>query len=347
MAGRDIHLIGSVPMADAETVFRTMSAALGRRLKRIPDGETGSRLNWITWLETIFRDHPLFEPSEETFQVHEDAPAFTRYQMKDGVSAADVDFDDLLWGNVAIESYGIFKQLRNEGEIPAGTKFQVDLVPAHSVIWLFVKSNQQAELDPVFNAAVGREIDKIADSIPREDLAIQLDVASAVFARLERGQGDVYGATREEMLGRFTDILTTLGNRVPADVDLLFHFCYGDSEHRHVIEPTDMDDMVDLANRLTQAIARPIQLIHMPVPRDRDDAAYFEPLKRLKLNPETQLCLGLVHYTDGIEGTKKRLATAQKYVTDFAIATECGFGRRTPDTIPELLQIHAAAAEVD
>ena len=31
----------------------------------------------------------------------------------------------------------------------------------------------------------------------------------------------------------------------------MFHFCYGDSNHRHVVEPTDMADMVEMANRLT------------------------------------------------------------------------------------------------
>jgi hypothetical protein len=46
-----------------------------------------------------------------------------------------------------------------------------------------------------------------------------------------------------------------------------------------------------------------------------------------------------------VGGTRRRLATAEKYVKNFAIATECGFGRRPPETIPELLRIHAAAAE--
>jgi hypothetical protein len=82
----------------------------------------------------------------------------------------------------------------------------------------------------------------------------------------------------------------------------------------------------------------------MPVPRDRSDDAYFAPLKSLRLPPSTQLCLGLVHYTDGVAGTKKRLATAEKFVRDFSIATECGFGRRPPETLPELLRIHAEAA---
>ena len=85
----------------------------------------------------------------------------------------------------------------------------------------------------------------------------------------------------------FADILVELGNRVPNDIDLLYHLCYGDSGHKHVVEPTDMNDMVEFANRLAQRIARPVQLVHMPVPRNRSDDAYFAPLKRLKLRPET------------------------------------------------------------
>jgi hypothetical protein len=172
-------------------------------------------------------------------------------------------------------------------------------------------------------------------------------VASAVFARIERNQASSYGRTKEEMQDTFSRILIDLGNRVPADIDLLFHLCYGDSNHKHVVEPTDMGDMVEFANRVSREIRRPVQLIHMPVPRDRSDDAYFEPLKKLKLRPETQLCLGLVHYTDGLDGTKKRLAAARKCIKDFAIGTECGFGRRDPKTIPELLRIHAQAADLD
>ena len=62
------------------------------------------------------------------------------------------------------------------------------------------------------------------------------------------------------------------------------------------------------------------------------------------LAPGTQLCLGLVHHTDGVAGTRQRVAAAEKVVKDFSIATECGFGRRDPGTIPELLRIHAEAA---
>jgi hypothetical protein len=107
-----------------------------------------------------------------------------------------------------------------------------------------------------------------------------------------------------------------------------------------------MTHLVNFANALSKDIGRTIEMIHMPVPKERHDDAYFEPLKNLKLRPETTLALGLVHYTGGLEGTKQRIATASKYVKDFMIGTECGFGRRDPATIPGLLRIHAEAAGI-
>ena len=243
--------------------------------------------------------------------------------------------------------YAEFKRLKDAGKIPVGTKFQVDLVPAHSVIWLFLVEPLHAAIDPIYNAALKREIDKIAAATPHDELAIQFDVASAVFARLERGEASRYGHTKTEMQETFSEILIDLGNYVPPEVDLLFHLCYGDSNHRHVVEPTDMTDMVEFANRISRQIGRPVQLIHMPVPRNRTDDAYFAPLRHLALRPETALSLGLVHYTDGVQGTKERLAAAKKYITQFSVATECGFGRRDPRTIPELLRIHAVIADWD
>jgi methionine synthase II (cobalamin-independent) len=149
----------------------------------------------------------------------------------------------------------------------------------------------------------------------------------------------------EEMLERFSSIIADLADRVPADVELLFHFCYGDANHRHAVEPTDMGHMVEMANRIADKIARSIQLIHMPVPRERADAAYFAPLRRLALRPDTELALGLVHHTDGLEGAKRRMDAARQFVSSYAVATECGFGRRAPETIPELLRLHVAAAD--
>jgi hypothetical protein len=344
---RNVHLVGSVPLGSAGEVFTTVSDALGPRIRRLPDGETGARSDWITWLEPVFGENPAFQKSGEFFRVHASGTGRERYTLKPGLSAREVRFDNLFYADIAKQSYTEFKRLKEADKIAAGVKFQVDLVPAHSVIWLFLVDALHGPLDPIYNDAVKREIDKIAAAIPHDELAIQFDVASAVFARLERNETSSYGRTKAEMQEKFTQIVTDLGNRVPSDIDLLYHLCYGDSGHRHVVEPTDMADMVEFANRVARDIKRPLQLVHMPVPRNRADDGYFAPLRRLTLRPETELCLGLVHYTDGVEGGRKRLAAAKKFAQNFSIATECGFGRRDPRTIPELLRIHAALADLD
>ncbi|MGE0060750.1 MAG: hypothetical protein AB7T86_01595 [Xanthobacteraceae bacterium] len=345
MTGRNVYLVGSVPLGSVAEVFETVSAAFGSRIRQIPDGEVGERSDWITHLETLFRDNPALEPSGEMFAVHGGMKQRQRYRLRAGKTPRDVVFGNLGYADHALKSYAEFKRLRDAGKIAAGTRFQVDLVPAHSVLWLFIVEKEQVLLDDVYNAAVARELKTILEAIPHNDLAIQFDIASAVFARLERGEPSLYGRTKAEMTEAFAAIVAKLANRVPPDVKLQFHFCYGDANHKHAIEPTDTGDMVAVANALAGKVTRTIDLIHMPVPRDRNDDAYFAPLRGLKLKPETELVLGLVHYTDGVEGMRRRMDTATKHAPSFSVGTECGFGRRDPATIPELLRLHLAAAD--
>ena len=84
----------------------------------------------------------------------------------------------------------------------------------------------------------------------------------------------------------------------------------------------------------------------MPVPRERSDDAYFAPLAELKLQPETELYAGLLHYTDGLDGAQRRMAAAGRAAPTFGLATECGFGRREPATIRPLLELHREASEL-
>jgi hypothetical protein len=137
----------------------------------------------------------------------------------------------------------------------------------------------------------------------------------------------------------------TLGNGVPEPVELMYHFCYGYTGEKHTVEPTDMGDMVMMANEVSHRVRRPINLIHMPVPHNRQDDAYFAPLTELRLRSETEIALGLVHHTDGIAGGRSRMAQARKYLPTFAIATECGWGQRPIEAMPELLRLHAELSQ--
>ncbi len=341
-----VHLVGSVPFRNATEVFETVGPLLGSGLASIPDGETGERLSWMGWLEPIFANHPQFVSTGETFAPRQDSKEITkRYRLKAGVDPKDVRFNDLPQVRFAKESYREFARQKQLGKIPADVRFQVCLAGPISVIRRFVADeSEQAAVLPAYEQSLFQAVETIATAIPHDQLAIQWDVASAVFEALERGKPTRHGHTRAEMLDTFVPQHVRLGMAVPRDVDLIYHLCYGDASHKHSVEPASAALLVEFANRISAEIARTIELIHMPVPRDRTDDAYYEPLSKLKLRPETRLALGLVHYTDGIEGTRRRIAVAQKYVKDFAISTECGFGRRPPETIAKLLEIHAEAA---
>ena len=44
-----------------------------------------------------------------------------------------------------------------------------------------------------------------------------------------------------------------------------------------------------------------------------------------------------------LAGTRKRIEVAEKYLPAFGLATECGLGRRSPETIAPLLGVHRDA----
>jgi hypothetical protein len=136
-----------------------------------------------------------------------------------------------------------------------------------------------------------------------------------------------------------------LGAMVPEDVELGFHLCYGDLDAKHFVEPVDASKMVELANLIVRGVSRPITWLHMPVPIDRTDDAFFAPLESLGLGPETELYLGLVHAQDGVEGTRRRIAAAKKYAPSFGIASECGISRgRDSNLAMDFIKTYAAAA---
>jgi hypothetical protein len=346
MARHDIHLVGSVPLATAAEVFDTLGSALGPALLRMPDGETGDRRSWLGWLEPVFSTHPDFERTSEINRSNARGQPTFRYRLRAGVSARDVHFHNLAHASYARESYRVFAERKQKGRIPGRVRFMFPMANPVSVIDRFLKPEHRDEIEPRYEDALRAQIDEMVAEIPRDQLAIQWDIASAVFDPLERNEPGRFGATKEEAIRNFSQRFVRHGGWIPEDVDLIYHLCYGDFGHRHTIDPSSTEDMVAIANAISRDIGRSVQLFHMPVPRHRGDDAYFKPLERLRLRPETRLSLGLIHHTDGVEGARRRIAAATRYVSDFLVATECGFGRRPVETIPELLRIHAEVAGI-
>jgi hypothetical protein len=333
----DVLLVGSVPAADAEAVFRLLAMELGPRAKRYPDGETGERINWIRWQKRSYDENPGMVLADPAAVVPGYVDAIPRPLYK--IRAPDqVKFGNLRFADAAQQSYAQFKRLKSEGVVPAKARFQVSLPTPVAILSGFVVKQDRAAVEPALEAAMRREIEQIAAAIPHRELAIQWDVCHEVMGH--DGGVDIHlGNAVEDTVIR----LRRLSAAIPADVELGIHLCYGDPGHKHVIEPKDLATSVKFANAIGAGIGRPIGWLHMPVPRGRTDDAYFAPLKQLRLPKETEIYLGLVHFTDGLPGTRKRIEVAEKYLPAFGLATECGLGRRPPETIAPLLGVHRDA----
>jgi hypothetical protein len=334
-------LVGSVPLQDTDAVLSTAARHLGRHLRRIPDGETGSRTIWVTWQQNVFAAHPDFE--EEPVPEGQYAP-HPRYRLRPGADPAALRFDRLGYADVAIGSYERFAALKRDGAIPAHMRFQISLPTPLSPLNNFAALHERAIVEPAYEAALLREVDEIVEAIPHGEIASQWDIAFEMgFA--EGVPHPMFTPWFDDALGGSAERIARASEHVPDGVEVGHHLCYGDFGHEHFVQPADAGRLVEMANAIHAATARSIAWLHLPVPRHRTDAAYYSPLRDLRLHPETELYLGLVHLTDGEEGTRARIAAAQEVVSAFGVATECGFGRRDPATVAPLLDLHAAVAD--
>jgi hypothetical protein len=146
---------------------------------------------------------------------------------------------------------------------------------------------------------------------------------------------------REETIAE----LIAIGEGVPVAIELGYHLCYGSPANEHVIQPKDAGIMIEIANAVAAGVRRSIAFFHLPVPQPRTDDAYFAPLVELKLRPETELYLGLVHRED-MTGNAARLAAARRHARVDGVATECGMARGDPERFPGLLAAHVQTADL-
>jgi hypothetical protein len=194
------------------------------RLKRIPDGETGSRNYFTVWQSDAFKASPAVQIRfVDNAPVPEDK--FTGAEIEEGIARLKAagplktGYDD-----AAIQSYAVFKRMRDEGSIPDGVRFQVCLPTTANVVAPFVQPAFQARIEPIYEEALFHAMRNIQDQIPHEDLAIQIDMAvDTAF-----WEGVLYspwfgGDVKEYIVGYISRMI----GQVDADVELGIHNCYG------------------------------------------------------------------------------------------------------------------------
>ena len=328
-----VHLVGSVPLANAGDVFATVGPSLGDRLRRLPDGETGPRADWIVWQYPVLSSRPQFEVAPPTPHSYRALP---RLRLRDGEDGADLEFEQLGYADAAAASFGTFARLKRDGVVPRGCRFQVSLPTPLAPVSAFVAPADQAVAERAYEEAMLLELERILAELPHDQLALQWDT-NYELGMLE---GDVpvwFGDVERGVLER----LTRVSRPVPPEVELGFHFCAGHDEAapRHV--PRDLGRAAGIASGLAAGLDRPLDWVHMPVPRERTDAAFFAPLRDLRLQAGTELYLGLIH-AGAEDDARRAIAAAHATGAEFGVATACGWGRMSPRTVPTLVAAHVA-----
>jgi hypothetical protein len=336
----DAHLVGSMNLHDADEVFQTVGRLAGDSLTRIPDGERGRRAGWIGAQVPVLMQSPQLSHEVHPPQEYGTGEPRIEFRLREGVAPDQLELS-LPYAEDAIASHRLLRGFIDRGEIPPGTKLQVSIPTAAATLVAFFARDVQGELLARIEQVLGGEIGRIADAIPHDEVAIQWDVAVEFnYIELRRTPGPFSQEDLVASLGRLSSL-------VPEDIELGYHLCYGDAppevgkglKGRHFVEPTDAGLLVEFANEIVARATRPVQFIHMPVPIERDDDAYFAPLDGLRLPPQTRLFLGLVHEEDGIEGAQRRAATARAHVGEFGVGTECGMQNEPPEAIESILAI--------
>lgn len=333
-----VHFVGTIPLTDAEEVFRTTAGLVGDRVRRIPDGETGARKDWV-WIQVpILQRHPDLE------QTAVDVPGvgtLTLMSPRPGVDPDALDLGDIGYAGFARESYASFRALKQQGVIAEHVRFQVDLPTPIAITSVSARPDAAPAIEAAYRRALLRELDQITAFVPHDELSVQWDVCLELL--MVEGQS-IVAPWFDDVWNGVLERMATLGGAVPAGVELGIHLCYGDYQHQRSVELDDAGTLVRLANALTEAIARPIDFLHLPVREDVDAARYLAPLADLRLAPSTELYLGLITDRDGLAEALGRIAEARKHVPRFGIATECGMGRTPADVVPSLLRIHRDAS---
>jgi hypothetical protein len=342
-------LVGSIPLETAEEVFTTFGGRLGKYMASVPDGEVGPRRHWISRVHyQVFAGHPELEiirrPQPENgverLNPRHGADGW-QFRVKAGVER--VRFGDPGWrlgyARDAVNSYFVFRTLREKGVLAPHLRFQVSMPMVNSIVppRIFPNASDIEKIKPGYEAALAAELKTIVERIPARDLAIQWDCATELQ--------DAYGAIGElpaaNVIERNVGQARRLSPLVPEEALLGYHLCFGTLGGWPRFAPDDLSGAVRMANAFAANSGRRVDWLHLPV-LDRSDDGFFAPLARLDPGG-ARVYLGVIH---NMADYRARVAAARKALPEFGVAAYCGLGRTPPAEVPRILDEHVQAMEI-
>jgi hypothetical protein len=345
----DVLLVGSLPFDTAQEAISAAADHLGDHLPAMGDGEVGLRKLWIGFLPmTIYSKHPALDtlrapeggvPKPHHSDVYEAAFLFG---IKHG---QELRFETTNYGPIAVESYEVFKRLREEGVIPDGVRFQVTFPGTGSAISYFFREEDWPAAHAAYHDAIRRDIELILEHVPASELQFQFDLAQEF---VDMASGDAKGiadwpdATLEEKIQRHAATLPEMTRSVPGEARVGFHWCYGTWGGWPMKDMADLGLCVRMTREAIARVGRRVDYVHMPVLK-HPEPEFFAPLAELD-GEDVDVYLGIIHHTDGVEGFGERMEMARRYRERFGIGSVCGYGRVDPGELPHILAVHRDCA---
>ncbi len=128
-----------------------------------------------------------------------------------------ISWPDLGYANVYRESFETFDRLRADGVVPADVRFQIQYPTPLAPVAAFVVPEDHQRVGPSYERALVADLERLLAALPHDDIAVQWDVAVEI-GMLEGGFP----------LESITEGLAHSVDRVPGDVPVGIHLCYGD-----------------------------------------------------------------------------------------------------------------------
>jgi hypothetical protein len=141
---------GSIPLEHEVDVFNAPAEIGGERLRRVPDGELGDRRMWVIGQYAVLAASPALEfgpfPADGlTRRTCYQIPL----QLRPGKTASDIVFNELGYARHASSSYGLFREMKKAGKIPAHWRLQVNL-PTPSDVMPMIEASAKAAAEKAY-----------------------------------------------------------------------------------------------------------------------------------------------------------------------------------------------------
>ena len=336
---RKTLLVGSIPAGETAEAVALALDELGPRLISIPDGETGSRSQWVaTIIDGLRTDPAVVLKRDGGWSNYRDRP---HHALRRG-ARMDPAALDLGYHRAFCESRPVVDALCTQHGMP-GAVYQVGVASGFDLALFAFGPVGALRQKKVFNTAAAREISAITKNVGNDVVfQIELPAEMVLVARTPR-------LLRPVVARWMAAVSVELARMACPGTRFGVHLCFGDLGNRSLLRlRRDCAGAVELANAIVAAWPSSATLEYVPIPLAAGNeqpamhASYYAPLSKLSLPPSSRLIAGFVHENLSqvqLQQVLELVESAAGRTVD--VASACGLGRRDPQVARHIMRASA------